>query len=66
MQEKAIETGRWSREEHQLFMQGKHSDYGRTDALWQKLEKNRKAHFDSNRGSGSFPCPEILQQITKT
>lgn len=39
-------NGRWTQEEHEMFLYGNKSSYFRPLALWQELEENTRNHQD--------------------
>ena len=53
-------NGRWTQEEHEMFLYGNKSSYFRPLALWQELEENTRNHQDQDSHSSSLSCSKIL------
>ncbi len=53
-------NGRWTRDEHLNFLEGKLASKRRTQSLWKKLEKNLTVSSDQVRLSDPLSCPKVF------
>jgi len=57
---KGYSTGRWTKLEHFVFVEGKQSDYFRIKTIWKELEEGRETDPDSNKYADLKSCLKVL------